>query len=186
MAKRNSHELTKLEESLGKLNQNSNKQKHVILIGDFNCPYIDWESGNVQDGALQPDVHQQLVDLAIDHNLTQIVEDATRRENTLDLCFTTNPSLIKDVKVIPGISDHDTVVVDSTIRPLYQKSVNKRMYNFAKADWPGLKTKCAELSENIISNSTDSDTIDTLWKKFKEQLDEAISTYIPTKTITKR
>ena len=64
MPNRNSHDINQLEESLSKLN--STNPKHIILTGDFNCPDIHWESGNVKDGAVQAPIHQQLVDLAMD------------------------------------------------------------------------------------------------------------------------
>lgn len=62
-------------------------------------------------------IHQQLVDLSTAIGMTQIQEQPTYHGNNLDLVFTTNPSLIKSTSVIPGISDHDIVVVDSLIRP---------------------------------------------------------------------
>ena len=39
---------------------------------------------------------------------------------------------------------------------------------------------------STISNSTEDDTINELWVKFKKQLNEAISVFIPTKAIVKR
>ena len=41
--------------------------------------------------------------------LSQVVLQPTRLENTLDLYFTTNTSLIKSTSTVPGLSDHDRV-----------------------------------------------------------------------------
>ena len=119
MNERNEPDLVQLNESLNRLTDRNSKQKHIILTGDFNCPDIQWESGCIRGGSTQTAIQKQLIDIATDHSLTQVVDLPTRRQNILDLCFTTNPSLVKNVSVTPGISDHDTVVIDSTIRPQY-------------------------------------------------------------------
>ena len=135
MPKRNTEDLIQLDLSLSKLNQSSNKHKHIILCGDFNCPDILWASDKLKDDTHQQrHIQEQLMDLATDHNLTQLVDEPTRYSNVLDLCFTTNPSVIKDTKVIPGLSDHDAIVIDSTIRPIRQKITKKSVLQFSKAN----------------------------------------------------
>ena len=41
MPHRNMNDLNNLNDSLKKELSNSNKSKHIILAGDFNCPNID-------------------------------------------------------------------------------------------------------------------------------------------------
>ena len=43
MLHRNKEDLINLDRSLKKLS-NSNKSKHILLAGDFNCPDINWEN----------------------------------------------------------------------------------------------------------------------------------------------
>ena len=50
--------------------------------------------------------------------LEQIVTQPTRGMNTLDLCFLSHPDLSKGCTVIPGLSDHDAVIV-SLVTKLY-------------------------------------------------------------------
>ena len=113
MPHRNAHDLQQLDLSLQEINKT--KSRHVILCGDFNSPGIDWETYTVRPDADQKDLHQKLIDLAIDHGLTQVNTFPTfpTSGNILDLCFTTNTSLIKETTVVPGISDHDVVITDS-------------------------------------------------------------------------
>ena len=47
-----------------------------------------------------------------------MVEEPTRSQNILDLVITNNPSRVRKVKVLPGISDHDCSMVDLDIRPI--------------------------------------------------------------------
>ena len=88
-------DLEQLEQSLNLLN--NSKPKQLILCGDFNCPYIQWETltvssdPNVQDRNVQ----QKLINLTPENNLTQVHDQPTRNGKILDLVFTTNSSLIK-------------------------------------------------------------------------------------------
>jgi hypothetical protein len=47
-----------------------------------------------------------------DHNLEQVVHIPTRQENTLDLFYINQPSLVQNTKTLPalGTSDHDIVL----------------------------------------------------------------------------
>ena len=103
-----------------------NKDRHVIIAGDFNCPDIDWDSLSVQNTAHDNDVQQSLIDLAIDFNLTQVHDQTTRESNLLDLVFTTNPSLVKSTNNAPGVSDHDMIIDDSDTKPFYTKQRPKK------------------------------------------------------------
>ena len=74
MNERNESDLVQLNESLNRLDDKNSKQKHIILTGDFNCPDIQWESGCIRGGSTQTAIQQQLVDIATDHSLTQVVD----------------------------------------------------------------------------------------------------------------
>ena len=52
----------------------------------------------------------------------QHVKQPTRKGNILDLVFTTNPNLVKNVQVVEGTSDHGSGVVDITLKP----SINRK------------------------------------------------------------
>ena len=55
---------------------------------------------------------EKMLDILDDNNLTQIVHEPTRLENTLDLIFTTHPDLIVNTFVVPGMSEHSAVIYD--------------------------------------------------------------------------
>ena len=132
MPHRKLSDLDQLESSLNLLN--GSKPKQLILCGDFNCPDIDWETLTVSnDPSLQDrNIHQRLIDLTSEHNLTQIHDQPTRNGKLLDLVFTTNPSLIKSSVIVPGISDHDIVVTDVDIKPVYSSQNLKKTLQMEK------------------------------------------------------
>ena len=61
----------------------------------------------------------------MDHALSQLVHSPTRLNNILDLFITNLPALTKSVDVIPGISDHDIVLINSLVRsPILKQEQN--------------------------------------------------------------
>ena len=139
MPHRNMSDLTELEKSLNLLNKKDNR--HVILCGDFNCPHINWKTGTVEENhdtcamAMQDrGIQEKLVDVALNNSLTQLQDGPTRYKNLLDLIFSNNPSLIKSCTAIPGISDHDTIIVDSIIRPSYSIPKKRKVFTYKKAN----------------------------------------------------
>ena len=82
-----------LRESIKKI-KHSNK-KHIWLGGDFNLPDIDWDILGPKPGGNAPGLSKILLVISNDFGLEQIVREPTRINNTLDLFFTTNPTLVE-------------------------------------------------------------------------------------------
>ena len=101
-----------LEKSLSHidLTTRNNPNPVIILGGDFNVPHIDWSTGEVFPGCTKKQPHERFL---ADHHLTQIQHEATRHKNILYLYCTNKPSLVKQNTVLPGISDHEIVVIDA-------------------------------------------------------------------------
>lgn len=97
---------------------------HTWLDGDLNLPGINWESSSVKPHAAQSAVCKQLLEISESHFLKQQVTEptwiTTTMSSVLVLFFTDNSSLVNTAKVIPGISDHEAVYVDASLRPHQQ------------------------------------------------------------------
>ena len=93
---------------------NPNHDKNLWITGDFNLPHIDWENMCVNPGNSQATQSDLLLEYALDQALTQLVTEPTRKENMLDLFFTTSPSLVNRISTTPplGEGDHNIVFVD--------------------------------------------------------------------------
>ena len=76
----------------------------------FDAPNIDWKNFAPKNASVYSD---RLLEIVSDHRLNQMVKEPTRSQgklhNILDLVFTNNENIINNVKVLPGISDHDIV-----------------------------------------------------------------------------
>ena len=151
-----------------------NRDRTVIIAGDFNCPDIDWESLSVQNTAQDKDVQQALIDLKIDFNLTQVHDQPTRENNLLDLVFNSTINA-------PGISDHDMVIVDTDTKPFYTKQRPRKCFIFSRANLVQLKTNISETSAEIQRLYNLGKSVHELWNTFKGDLNTGINENIPSK-----
>ena len=112
----------------------SSKQKQIILCGDFNCPDISWEIGNVNTCSPYRPTQQSLNDVTESAQLTQVHNSSTKESKLLDLVFTTNPTIVTHSVPVPGISDHDIIVTNVDVKIQYQNKQRRQIYQFARAD----------------------------------------------------
>ena len=98
---------------------------HLWIGGDFNLGDINWEKETVNEYATNGTQCNQLLTITKDTFLDQVVQEPTRvtetTANVLDLFFTKNSTLTNKVEVIPGISDHEAVFIESSLRLLKVK-----------------------------------------------------------------
>ena len=48
--------------------------------------------------------------------------------------MTNNPTLISEIKVIPGLADHDAVTIEGDISPIVNKQKPRKIHLYKKAD----------------------------------------------------
>lgn len=139
--------LDELRKSISLLPGNAS-EKNIILGGDFNAPGIDWE--NEQPGTNNIALNQHVLDIVKEYSLTQVQLEPTRKQNILDLIFTSNQTLVQNVQTIPGISDHCAVMMDSSIHPVYTKKAQRKIYTFSLADWEAIQTELEVFSTAFV------------------------------------
>ena len=74
-----------------------------------------------------------------DNGLTQLVTQPSLPNNTLYLSLCNNPSLFRNVKVLPDLADRDVVLVEGNISPIGIKRTRRKIYLLKRADWDGLR-----------------------------------------------
>ena len=65
--------------------------------------------------------------------LEQMVTSPKRGQNILNLFFTTNPTLVNKTSILPGLSDHDIVLVEVNSRPEIIKQVPRDIPLYKKS-----------------------------------------------------
>ena len=126
--------LEKLKDSLDMLVE---KKGTIMVLGDFNLPKLSWidhEPSPRQDCVHRP-VYECFTDILDDFNLTQMVTQPTRQDHVLDLFLISNPTLVTDITILPGLGDHDIVQAEVAVKPT-QVNPKRR-----KADWTTFRSK---------------------------------------------
>ena len=94
------------------IRQFQNVNYPVTILGDVNCPHIDW-SNNIM---LQTSpVQQLLLELSTELALHQLISSATRDQNLLDVLLCNDLLSILDLSVNVPFSTSDHSVIDFKI-----------------------------------------------------------------------
>ena len=119
-------------------------------------------------------------------NLTQIVEAPTRDRNILDLCFVSHPSLVEYCNVIPGISDHDAVIVKTKMTARAVRPPKRKIFLYKKADLHSIDEVLSSFNEKLSEEYVTAIDINELWLDFKQVLSKAMDRYLPSKMSSTR
>ena len=119
--------------------------------------------------------------------LEQIVTQPTRGMNTLDLCLLSHPDLSKGCTVIPGLSDHDAVIVSLVTKLYLQNKLPRKIFIYRKADWNSIRQSIVSLSEEYFSlNETQSRNVLDNWQYIHSHVLQLIEDFIPIKLSSTR
>ena len=160
----------------------SNPNEVIWLAGDLNFPNIDWNlyCTNAHNYPLQ--LCEKFIDTSLDHNLSQLVDSPTRKENILDIFATNRPSLVTNCTTIPGIS---AVLVISHVSVKTQPPLTRKIFLWHKANFDTIKEKIQRFSDSLSSNFSYDQPVSTTWNNFKSLCYDCLD-LIPSKTISTR
>ena len=174
--------LSRLQSSLSRIPAGA----HGWLGGDFNLGDIDWSNECVRPYANDSGLCKQLLDISKDNFLDQLVLEPTRitedTENTLDLFFSNNQTLVNRVQVIPGISDHETVYIESSLRPSKATTPPREVNCYKKADFESLRRELRDAKDEFVTMSQTS-TVEDMWNQFRSLTSSLMKKHIPTKLL---
>ena len=142
-------------------------------------PGISWNS-SVASSAHSQD---KFFELFISEGLYQHVLEPTRYSNTLDLVFTNEPCLAKNIEIHPslGLSDHNMVSFNLGIIPPSTPS-NHPVRCWEKGDLIGLSMSLDVTNWPILFNSCT--TVDDMWIVFRNHCIELIDEFVPIRTVS--
>ena len=167
------HSLDEWSKSLDMVKQTSS---NIWLMGDFNLPKVDWQSSAPTPDCKFPTFYRECLEVFNDCLLEQTVTSPTRGKHILDLFFTSNPTLIDSVSILPGLSDHDIVRVLVNTIPSQTKQVPRNISLYKKADWDQFKQTMRDFRSELLT-----DDVQELWDMFASRLEQGIDKFIPTR-----
>ena len=101
------------------------------IAGDFNLPDIEWKGKSVLTSMYPHCLNTFFIAIIQELALEQVVDFPAHQENIIDLVLTTHPSLVSRCKPLPGLGDHDIVLIDANIEATRSKTP-KRMIGIWK------------------------------------------------------
>ena len=95
------------------------------MAGDFNTQDLKWTD---DDATNCSPTSERLLEVIEEHGLTQLVKEPTRKDNILDIVLTNNDEIVNNVRVVPGISDHDMVLFGVNLACRKKKPVKRKIF----------------------------------------------------------
>ena len=140
---------------------------------------MDWEKHIVTSECRDKNSCTALIDTFNKFSLTQLQRTPTREDAVLDLFATNKPGLIKSCRDIPGISDHNAVIIDADIKAQTSKKLPRKVNQWKQAYWATMRDEATAFSKTFPSTSADrsaAENYDQIEKMIKSVL-----RHIPTK-----
>lgn len=156
---------------------NSLKYNNVIIVGDFNLPEIDWltlEGKSAHD--------RFFIDTIQDNVLSQLVSEATRGRNILDLVLVDHTDLIDEVLVNQSFSNSDHKSLEVTLSTKYARVENlpRKVYLYSKCNYIAMNDELSVIDwESLFVGLS----VEEMWTIFKEKYYELVDRYVPCKWI---
>ena len=158
----------------GLINIVKQAEPNTILVGDFNMPKIDWDSGTATGKWMD------FLDATNDAFMEQLIDFPTHTKgNILDLVLTNAPHLVHDISPEGrlGKSDHESIIIRLTTNQPAKPTVIQRP-NWDQADWDGMRNKLDDI--NWYDTLHGKNTEET-WNVVKNCLNDLTNQYVPTR-----
>ena len=95
-----------------------------------------------------------------------MVTTPTRGSNILDIFVTNRPSLVETCDTIDGISDHEAVLVVSSVLANLSHPSKRLIYLWAQADFNAIRGNMQSLCEDFLNKFSTLTPVDVLWDEF--------------------
>ena len=181
-------------DTIGKLNEifeyicSRFPKSHILAVGDFNCPDIEWESYTIKKDTRHRGYHQSFLNCLYEHSLKQMVREPTHcRGNILDLVLTSDSSFIDQVNVVePGLSDHFLVEVGLNLTTTDKLASKNFYFLYDKADTDSISEVLLQSLNNIEDAVNSCRDIDYVWSLFENSIKSAVTDFVPRNIIKPR
>lgn len=157
-----------------------NNQK-LVVMGDFNLPDLCFIKNKAEGSKATEILDYVNANLSVE----QLVVEATRGENTLDLVFVSEPDIVEEVnvnKLASIIHGWDHHPVEITVSKIVETRVDEKVAKkvLKKANW--------ELFDEVLRKCDweEEDDLDAYQTKIRTNLQKAINTAVPTKVFSIR
>jgi len=134
----------------------------VWIAGDANLPDIDWTNDQVCRNQYSRSLNETFLQTLARSGLEQVVDFPTRDDKTLDIIITNRPSLVSRCECAPGLSDHDIILLDTSIQANRIKPVRRKIHLWKRADQRALRDSASQLATELVAKHSTTADVDLL------------------------
>ena len=109
-------------------------------------------------------INDDFISCVNDSGLEQLVDFPTRSNNILDILLSNRPSLVNWAQCLPGLSDHDMVLVDSDVVTKRNKPVKRETRLWKKSNEADLKHDLQLFYDDFMNSNSIETPAEDLWK----------------------
>ena len=163
------------------------KHSHLLIMGNFNFPEIDWElqTANVSENHAANKFVSCFKDFDfVPTYATQLTHyRAIQQRNILDLLVTNEPGMIDNLKYREPVGNSHHCVLDWTFRCCGTQQLKKHITKiyFDSGDYSGMKMCFAQYNSCEIFEEL---SVDETWTVISDIIRAACVKYIPHKTLS--
>ena len=96
--------------------------------------------------------------------------------------LSTNPDIIENVQVVPGISDHEAITCQLVLPSEKPAATTlQKVYQYHRADVRSINEELSNFTTSFVINNQYENTVENNWQKFKVTLLHIIDKYVPSK-----
>ena len=156
---------------------------HVLVVGDFNFPDIDWNTWNSRDRFCQ-----EFIESLRDSYLEQMVEKPTRfrinqNPSVLDLILVNDSNAIQSIDYLSPVGNSDHSVLRFAYNCYIElENENAAKLNYFKGEYEGMREALSCDWTEALANMSTEEMVNT----FTDKITEAMNKYIPRKRRRKK
>ena len=163
-----------------------NPSSTLWVVGDFNLPDIDWDTVSIISYQYRKVINEGCLETINSIGLEQLVDEPTRNDKIFDLFLTNRPTFVNKCKVIPGVNDHEAVIIDSDTKARRQRPAKRKICLWKRADPDKIKEVVQAFSNEFIANHDTSTPVEDLWNCINKKLCQVMEDHIPSKFTSER
>ena len=156
---------------------------------DFNACDIDWDKLAPTTDCQKKGMCRKIINILGDAHLHQLQREHTRQDAILELFCTNKSSLVRSIKTIPGISDHDGVIMaDMAVKAVVNKKQPRKIPLWSKADWDKINADTEAFVTDFLANKTegfDTRSVQENWDIFCSHIKD-MNSLIPSRMYSTR
>ena len=186
--------LEKCQTSIDEIMESESKSKTLLVVGDFNFPFIKWPNKKIYLREQEPEQQNSekkqgklLLDWAEVNFLEQYICSPTRRGNILDLVFSNSSVLINGYSMIINFnfSDHNILKLSLNLQYKNDDTNKKRLnpypnqiyefdlLNASQEDWIRYDILLTKLSQDFDLKTENENTEERL-KRFYKIIEDVV------------